>query len=275
MSAVSGIPNMAWINRNVPVLEVARTLQLEIADQGRIRCWHPDHHENRDRTASVGIRKVNNTVKCFGNGCGVGPFGPIDFVKDVLSLRSPHEAAIWIAERFVVPYLRPRAHLPKRPVPIQPAGFEGEIGILIGSGLWADLRESTRCIAPALLFLGTREPGKPKWLVKASFRTIGRYSGIRSPSAISRALTELQEIAWLEKATGQSASVGRAGLVRETNTYVINPESNELVDLAQARAKQIREEIEAEKQMRKEARTKRSRMHRDPPRDQPTATLIT
>ena len=87
-----GIPDMAWINRSVSVLEVAQKLGLEIANHERIRCWHPDRHHNGDRTASVGVRKMNNTVKCFGIACGIGPFGPIDLVKDVLNVASPQEA---------------------------------------------------------------------------------------------------------------------------------------------------------------------------------------
>src|SRR5262249_20847205 len=153
-----GIPDMRWINRELSITTVAKTLGLRIDADGRIHCWHPEHHHNGDRTASVGVRKTNNTVKCFGSGCGVGPFGPSDLVKDTLSLASVCEAALWIAARFKVPSLPKRTHLKQRYRVLRPAGFEGDVGLLIQSGLWAGLSAPTRCIVPVLLLFADREP---------------------------------------------------------------------------------------------------------------------
>lgn len=86
-----GIPDLRFINRKVPIIDAARALGLRISANGNIHCWRPGSHQNADRTASVGIRKTNNTVKCFG--CGVGPFGVVDLVANVLGMKNPGEAA--------------------------------------------------------------------------------------------------------------------------------------------------------------------------------------
>lgn len=97
------IPNMGYINRKIRITDVARKLDLRLDGSSRIHCWHPERHHNGDRTASVGIRTTNNTVKCFG--CGIGPIGPIDLVVDVLGMSSAADAALWIAARFPVPII--------------------------------------------------------------------------------------------------------------------------------------------------------------------------
>ena len=104
-----GIPDMRFINRKLPITDVARGLDLRLDGARKIHCWHPERHQNGDRTASVGIRTTNNTVKCFG--CDSKPMGPIDLVMDVHAINSPADAAIWIAERFSVPSIPARKHL--------------------------------------------------------------------------------------------------------------------------------------------------------------------
>ena len=91
---------MRFINREVPIGKLAQALELRLDGAGKIHCWHPARHKNGDRTASVGIRASNNTVKCFG--CDSKPLGPIDLVMAVLEL-SAADAALWIAARFEVP----------------------------------------------------------------------------------------------------------------------------------------------------------------------------
>lgn len=115
----SGIPDMRFIHREVPIVNVARALDLRLDGASKIHCWHPDRHKNGDRTASVGIRTTNNTVKCFG--CGLGPIGPIDFVMDVLGLPAA-DAASWIAEQFPVPTIPAGKRL------AEPDRWRGRIG---------------------------------------------------------------------------------------------------------------------------------------------------
>jgi len=56
----------------------------------------PNRHKNGGRTASVGIRMENNSVKCFG--CDSKPIGPVDFVMDVLGMEAA-DSALWIRVR--------------------------------------------------------------------------------------------------------------------------------------------------------------------------------
>jgi len=175
---------------------------------------------------------------------------------DALGLASAREGALWIAERFEVPGLPKGAHLQEKRTTFGPAGFEGEIGLLVQSGLWAELSAPTRCIAPVLLLFADREPAKATATVKVSYKAIGRYSGVVSPNAISKAIGELEEIGWLKKVAKQSA-----GPVAETGSYVLSPQGDDLMELANARARQTRTEIEAEKAVRKKQRETRRRSH--------------
>src|SRR5579871_5733053 len=77
-AATDGIPDLKWINHSLPIEAVARKLCLKFGDHGKIHCWHPERHQNGDRTPSVSIRKVNNTIRCFG--CGAKPMSVVDLV---------------------------------------------------------------------------------------------------------------------------------------------------------------------------------------------------
>src|ERR1035441_3158016 len=99
MAQSGSIPDMRFINRKVPIVQIARKLDLRLEGASMIHCWHPERHQHGHRTASVGIRISNNSVKCFG--CDSKPMGPIDLVIDVLGITAA-DAALWIAERFKV-----------------------------------------------------------------------------------------------------------------------------------------------------------------------------
>jgi len=253
-----GIPDFQWINRNVSVAEVARALDLQFDGANKIHCWHPEQHKHGDRTASVGIRRKNNTVKCFG--CDSKPMGPVDVVMNVLDLNGPADAALWIAERFDVPFIPKGKHLkqPSRP-PVR-AGFEGDIGILVLSGLWAEFSAPTRCIVPALLSLADWETGKRTAVITISYEGISRYSGVASPNAIAKAIRELEEIGWLARKQGRRAS----NSLRAVNTYVLTPQADSVVELAGARWKQTREAVEGEREIRKRRRTERQTAMQNP-----------
>src|ERR1035438_8556935 len=139
---------MRYINRQVPVAEVARVLGLRMDGASKIHCWHPERHKNGDRTASVGIRASNNTVKCFG--CDSKPMGPINFVMDVLELAAA-DAALWIAARFSVPTILPGKRLGEPDRWRDRVGHERELELLVRSGLFGVLSEPARLIAPVFL----------------------------------------------------------------------------------------------------------------------------
>lgn len=250
-----GLPDLQFINRKIPIIEVARALDLRIGGNGNIHCWRPELHQNADRTASVGIRKTNNTVKCFG--CGIGPLGPVDLVIAVRDLTGPAEAARWISEHFTVPELPRGKHLVQPERRIFQVGFESDIGLLVRSGLWAQLSPPARSIVPVLLEFGQRNPLEQTLAVQVSYRALARSSGVASHRAIARVLRELQEIHWLTPVRGRREP--GAGPVRTVSTYVITPRSDELLELANAHFAKTRDDIEVERRFRAEQRSKRPR----------------
>jgi hypothetical protein len=103
----------------------------------------------------VGIRIVNNTVKCFG--CDSKPMGPIDLVMDVLGMTSPVNAALWIAERFDVPTIPAGKRLAEADRWRGPIGYERGLELLVRSGLFGILSEPARAIAPVLLAMSEKK----------------------------------------------------------------------------------------------------------------------
>jgi hypothetical protein len=249
------VPDLRYINQKIPIIEVAGALDLRIGDNGNLHCWRPHLHQNGDRTASVGIRKSNNTVKCFG--CGIGPLGPVDLVITVLDLRSPGKAALWIAERFDVRYLPAGRHLVQPERRICPAGFESDLGLLIRSSLWARMSPTARAVVPVLLEFADHDPRNGTLTVRISYRALARYSGIASARAIAGALRELREMHWLVPV--HHPREPGAGPIRAVSTHLITPKSDQLLELANANFAQNRDDIEAERKLRAEQRSKRAR----------------
>jgi hypothetical protein len=247
------LPNIRFINRKIPIDEVACKLDLRIGANGHIHCWRSDFHQHGDRTASVGIRKTNNTVKCFG--CGIGPLSVVDLVRAVLGVERVREAAEWVAARFPVPEISARTHLNVPARRIFQYGSESDIGILVHSGLWAKLSPTARAIVPIMLELAEREPDQTL-TVQISYLGLARFSGARSPNAIALALRELESINWLVIVAGRREP--GTGPVRTTSKYILTPRADRLMELANAHCAQMRNEIELQKEMRAEARRERN-----------------
>ena len=248
----AGIPDMRFINRNIPIKDIARALELRLDGAGKIHCWHPERHQHGDRTASVGIRTSNNTAKCFG--CDSKPMGPIDLLMDVQGLRSAADAALWIAEHFNVPVIPARKRLTDAARLRTRVGYEQGLELLTRSGLWGELSMAARSIAPVLLAFGEKQsPLDQELTVRISYVGISRYSGVRSPNAIRKALFELGEIGFLK-----SPEAGlRRSPSRNAASYVVTPNSNELLETANAFAERMRTEISAERELRARLRQHR------------------
>lgn len=190
-----GIPDLAWINRRLPIADVAKALELCFGQGGMIHCWHPERHQNGDRTASVGIHKVTNRVKCFG--CDTPLIGVVDLVMEVLA--TDLKGAIrWLEDHFQLHHKPKGKHLEsrgeERPYQI---GYEGPIELLIKYGIWASLAPPTRAIAPVLLAFAERAE-KDTFIVTFSYRGILRNSGVRSFSSVSKAIEQLKGIGWVD-----------------------------------------------------------------------------
>lgn len=253
-----GIPDMRAI-RQLPILDVSKELRLCFGSNGLIHCWHPDKHEHGDRTASVSVCRGQNKIKCFG--CNSRLMGPLDLVADVLE-KTPEDAALWIAAHFPVPLIAPRKHITEPPRIIHRAGFETALGLPILSGVWANLSPSTQRLIPVLLELGdyrATATSDEKDRVKSfplSYRAMSRYTGSKagemSPSAISKALVELEEIGWIRRATRTTR-----GPLRKVGEYTLTPFSDTVWEHVNTVAGDFRATIKAEKELRKAKRTKR------------------
>ena len=102
------------------------------------------------------------------------------------------------------------------------------------------------------------EPTAHEFPIRISYAGISRYSGVRSPNAIHKALIDLGEIGFLK--------FPEAGLrrtpARMAARYIVTPNSNELYELAQAFATQMRTEIAAERELRARIRREKTRAWR-------------
>ena len=246
-----GVPDLRWINRRLSIAEVARTLQLRFGANGMIHCWHPEKHQNGDQTPSVGIRKTTNRVKCFG--CGSPTKSVVDLVCDVQGV-GVGEAAQWIAGHFDVPQIPKRRHLePSSSLRWCDVGHEQPIELLVKSGIWAGLSPQAQRVAPVLLCFATKED-RDTFRVQISDRALMRYSGVKSFSSVGKAKRQLEEIEWLECLPSEPRP---GGAMRTACTYRLTPYSEGLKELANAMAAQNREEIAAEREIRKQQRRAR------------------
>jgi hypothetical protein len=81
-----------------------------------------------------------------------------------------------------------------------------------------------------------------------------RYSGVKSFSSVGKAKRQLEEVEWLECLPNDS----KAGeVLRPVCIYRLTPYSDGLMELANAMADQNRQEIAAEREMRKQKRRAR------------------
>jgi len=180
--------------------------------------------------------------------------GPLDLVMGVLELNVA-DAASWFAQRFEVPHLPRRKHLKEASRKITQAGYETQLGLLVQSGLWAQLSTATQAIAPVLWEFSEPGPSRTR-TVQISYAAIKRYSGVTSPNAIRKGLVQLGELNWLLLPECLQLAARLHGSASE---YVLTPFSVGLNELAQARAQQTRTEIAAEREIRRRDRANRQR----------------
>ncbi len=245
-----GIPDMAFINRKLPVRAIAKALGLSFGANGHIRCWFPERHNNNDRTASVGIQESFNKVKCFG--CNSRPMGPIDLVMSVQGVDAA-EAALWISAHFTVPQMPKGKHLNREGNRrIVQYGTEEPLELLVLSGVWAKLNPQTQRLLPVLVSLAKKRNAHPVYDIEVSYMGLQRYAGIGSPSSVSKALQEAQAIGWLVKPED-----GNHGPGQPAASYILTPFSDEVRELANAVAAEHRQEIEAQKELRRAKRNQR------------------
>ena len=268
----TGIPDMAYIRRHVPIADVARELDLRPGANGLIHCWHPERHRNGDSNASASILKTANRIKCFG--CDSSLLGPVDLVADVLE-RTPKDAAVWIAQQFRVPSIPARKHLMEPARIVHQVGLESALGLLIRSGLWAQLSAFAQRLLPVLLEFADRfDPKDRSARLRLSYRAMQRYVGVGSPRAVAQALAELEEIGWIRREERAAA-----GPVGKAAAYMLTPFSDQLQELANSTAADLRTNIRVERELRAERKQRlidsiRGVTAKQAPGDQKYATKV-
>jgi len=241
------VPDLEWAKRNVSILEVADLLGLE--QRGNyLRCWRPDAHQHADRTPSVGIDARRNRVKCFV--CDARQLSAVDLVHSVLGLET-YEAVCWLAARFPIPTIRKGKHLKSRSKSVVrlPANTSGHpLEFLIRSGVWASMSAAECRLLPVLQVFTDRDTG----LATLSYAAQRHFSGLESDASVSRALSGFRNIHAVERHAASST-----GPILGVSSYRVNLQDAHFLKLANATYKQTRDEVEAQRRLRSDARNKR------------------
>lgn len=170
---------------------------------------------------------------------------------------SAADSALWIAARFEVPTILAGKRLEEPHRLRNRFGYDQGLGLLIKSGLYGTLSEAARSIAPVLMEMSVKEKQTDQHSeVQISYVGISRFSGIRSPNSVRKALVELQEVGFLVLA---DANVRRSP-ARKVSRYLVTPNSEILVEHAHLYSSQLRSEIAAERELRERLRLKRVEM---------------
>jgi len=249
------IPDARWINQKVDIRQVAEKLGIR-ASGGKFHCWRPENHTNGDREPSVSCWEEANRLKCFV--CDRPAIGAINLVIELLGVE-PSRAIDWIAQNFPVPRIPARR-------PLQRGGDRFPIGVgespmdlLVRSHIYSRLSSPARELAPVLLALVDKEQAaahEPRKL-QISYRAMIRYSGLKSPNAIRKAIEELSIIGWLHPVPNKLN-----GMVKRVGTYTITPYSDAVRELGNTLATEEQQAIAYEKAWAQLRRIERQRAFR-------------
>lgn len=247
-SQESSRPDIAWIKKNVSVLEVGKAIGMRIRHR-RAKCWRPENHTHGDADPSLHFFERGNRVRCFV--CDMrGGHSNIDLVMRVLSVPFG-EAVRWIAERFTVPNVKPG-----RPVGSHPAraasyrvGVHGsEFEVLVRSGMFGQLPAPERSILVTLEHFRDPDTG----LTHLSYAGIMRYAGVSSTATVARALKQLARLHAIEIHRGL-----RVGITRECSAYRVTLDDPKFLSLCNEVCRSSRERIAQERSYRRQLRSKR------------------
>ena len=249
-SQESSRPDIAWIKKNVPVLEVAKALGMWIRRR-RAQCWRPENHSHGDTDPSLRFCERKNRVRCFvcdmrgGHSC-------IDLVMGVLGIGFS-EAVNWIAERFPIPNIKPGRPVGKHSKELQPhrIGAHGsELEVLVRSGMFGQLSAAESRILVTLWIFRDSETG----ITRVSYGAIMRYAGVGSRANVSSALKHLQKLHAI-----QISRDPRMGITRECSAYRVTLDDEKLLELCNEVYRATREEVERERTYRRELRAARAK----------------
>jgi hypothetical protein len=177
-------------------------------------------------------------------------------VMDILGVDCAN-AISWVEQRFEVPLI-PARKPHERAEHRRLEGVIDPITLLVRSHVFSRLSMPARLIAPVLVGLSEKNAhfAEADRTIDISYRALMRYSGLKSPNAVSKGIEELKVIGWMRG--GSDA----AGLVRATGSYVLSPFADPLLELGHVLAKEEQMLIVHERQQSKRRRQERERIFR-------------
>ena len=245
----AGLPDFNYIN-GLPIVDVARKIGLEFSDDRNMVCPRSDRH--KDGSAALLRLLPENKVKC--DACKTGPLSVVDLLMHVGGFDSPRIAALCFASDLDVPTIARGSHLNNPDCQVVPPTCEDPIGLLILTGVWSALPEPVKSLMPVLLKLAKWSDSDNEPTLHISYGAMMTYSGMSSPNVISKALTEMARIGWLERL--ESPPRGDSS-VKPAASYRLTPLSDRVMDRANATAPLFGAKILTQKAARKVKRQAR------------------
>jgi hypothetical protein len=182
-----GLPDMNYIRREVPVIDVAKGLDLRIAGKNSAHCWRLERHRHGDRTPSLSFYR--NRAKC--HVCDPRALSTIDLVMVHENCSLP-QAVTWICARWEVPLIPKHAKLVRTE-----RWYAGRVGAssfplesIVRTGFWASLDDAGRAVLVALVCFA--DPTTSSATI--SYRALCRYSGKASRTTIAKVLRHFEHI---------------------------------------------------------------------------------
>lgn len=234
---MAGLPDMSYIRRRIPIVDVATSLGIRIAGQKAAHCWRDGAHQNGDRTPSLSFHR--NRAKCFV--CDADSLSPIDLVMKYQECSLP-EAAAWISGRWKVPTIAKNKKLsrPERWKTSRVGVSAFPLEEWIRSGGWAVLDDAARAVLPVLFCFA--ENGE----VAISYRAVCRYSGKTSNTTIAKVLKYFVQVGFLKALpkTGNN--------FREVGRYRFTSDSPGFLSMLSDVNEHMKAEIDLERKLRSE-----------------------
>jgi hypothetical protein len=206
--------DLSYIIKHIPIEEVWANLAEENPGLGlepirnhATRC--PWHH---DQVPSFNFGK-NNKSKCHVCDVGLPYYSNLDLVKKVLQCDVP-KALRWFEAHWDIPFARagrpPGSH--GAPKPYRTGLFGGALESIVRSGLFGELSGPAARLLPVLVAVQD-ERGQCDW----SYLSLMDATGIRSPNAVRKGLTELIHLhAITERRVARLDGPGHRNLYRVT-----------------------------------------------------------
>jgi hypothetical protein len=230
------LPDLAFIKRRIPIVEVARELGIRPGHQGATwttaRCFRPHAHKAADRTPSLNFQTKRNKYMCFA--CDDRLHSNVDLVMAML-VCSLREALQWFDEHY--PGI-PRIKAKTEPV----IGFEFRAGVdefrtpedLVRAGLVPHLTDSALRVFTVLAAFRDKND-----VAVVSYHIIKLRSGIRTNYTVAQAIRQLEGLSILERHRRWTPK--RAG-GRDTSQYCFTFDDPDLFALLAARgpSKQVK-----------------------------------